>query len=87
MSAGSEGRSLAFVLARAAVSLLGGIAGFGTGDLMLRSGLLTGPNNLLYLTLVGLLSSYLLSAPLARRWDRWWQRLVRSAGDEAETAS
>lgn len=54
---------------------LGGAAlGLAAADLLLRREILTGPNNLLYLTLVGLLLGYLVSAPVARYWARLWNR-------------
>lgn len=40
-------------------------------------GLLAGPNNLLYLTVVGALTAYLLTRGLARRGGRLWARTLR----------
>src|SRR5690606_27435536 len=40
--------------------------------------LLSGPNNLLYLTIVGLMVGYLVSGRLARRFGRFWARAVHS---------
>lgn len=73
-------RSAAYLLARAAMALLGAGLGIVVSNMLLRRGVLTGPNNLLYLTLVGLLLGYLVSAPIARAWADAWQRLVLRAG-------
>ena len=66
----------AYLLARAVVALLGGTLGLSLADLLLRREVLTGPNNILYLTLVGLLLGYLISAPIARIWSSFWHQTV-----------
>ena len=66
----------AYLLARAVMALLGAALGLSLADLLLRREILTGPNNLLYLTLVGLLLGYLVSAPIAHLWSRLWDRLI-----------
>lgn len=66
-------------LARAVFSLLGGLVGYALAALLLARGLLTGPNNLLYLTLLGLLTAYLLGGAVAQRIARLWNRFIERA--------
>ncbi len=66
-------------LARGLFTLIGGLAGYGLAWLLLDRGLLTGPNNLLYLTLLGVLVAYLLGGAPAQRTGRLWGRFVRRA--------
>jgi len=70
---------IATFLARAVFSLVGALAGYALAALLLDRGLLTGPNNLLYLTLLGLLAAYLLGGALAQRTARLWERAVQRA--------
>ncbi len=72
-------RSAAGSLARGALSLVGAGLGYLAATLLLRRGVLGGPINLVYLTLLGTLLGYLLSAPLARRWAGFWEKLVERA--------
>jgi uncharacterized protein YacL len=72
-------RSTAYLLARAIMALLGATAGIGLANLLLERNVLTGPNNLLYLTLVGLLLGYLVSSPVARLWASLWHGLTAQA--------
>ena len=74
-----ERHSTAGSLARGALSLAGAGLGYLAATLLLRGGVLSGPINLVYLTLLGTLLGYLLSAPLARRWAGFWERLVTRA--------
>ncbi|MEX2543482.1 MAG: PIN domain-containing protein [Trueperaceae bacterium] len=71
--------STAYLLARAAMTLLGATAGMSAANVLLERDVLTGPNNLLYLTLVGLLLGYLISAPVATLWARLWRYLASRA--------
>ncbi len=71
-----ERKSTAGSLARGALSLVGAGLGYLAATLLLRGGVLGGPINLVYLTLLGTLLGYLLSAPLAKRWAGFWERLV-----------
>lgn len=66
-------------LARTLLSAAGGVAGYLIGMLLVSRGVLSGPNNLLFISIVGLLGSYLLSAPLAARAGRLWRRFMRRA--------
>ncbi len=75
----SDSANTAAFLARAVFSLLGGLAGYALAMLLLDRGLLTGPNNLLYLTALGLLSAYLAGGALAQRVARSWDGLVHRA--------
>ncbi|MEJ2665907.1 MAG: TRAM domain-containing protein [Deinococcales bacterium] len=75
----SGSASTAAFLVRAQLCLAGGLAGYALAALLLERGLLTGPNNLLYLTLLGVLSAYLLGGALARRSARLWRRFVDRA--------
>lgn len=63
-------------LATALFTLLGGLAGYLVGTLLHGAQRLNGPNNLFYLTIVGLLISYLFTRAPARRAGRIWARLV-----------
>jgi uncharacterized protein YacL len=75
----SDSANTTTFLARAVFSLVGGLAGYGLAVLLLDRGLLTGPNNLLYLTLLGLLSAYLAGGALASRVAHVWERFVSRA--------
>ncbi|HKI57092.1 MAG TPA: PIN domain-containing protein [Trueperaceae bacterium] len=66
-------------LARAVLSLVGGLVGYALAVVLLDRGLLTGPNNLLYLTLLGVLCAYLLGGTVAQRTARLWDGLVQRA--------
>ena len=55
---------------------MGAGLGYFAATLLLRAEVLGGPINLVYLTLLGTLLGYLLSAPLARRWAGFWDVLV-----------
>ncbi len=68
--------TLGSALARTLLTTGGGVAGYFAAALMIRRGLLSGPNNLLYLTIVGLLVGYLLSGRVAQRFGRLWTRIV-----------
>ena len=63
-------------LASALFTLLGGAAAYAVGAALIRNQLLNGPNNVIYLTVVGLLVGYLFTRGLARRAGRLWARLV-----------
>lgn len=71
--------SLIYLSARLVISGVLGSVFFLITEFLLHQRLLTGPNNLLYLTLVGLLFGYLVSAPLARRWEVVWFRIRSTA--------
>jgi uncharacterized protein YacL len=73
--------SNSYLLARGVMTLLGATLGMVAGNQLLIRNILTGPNNLLYLTLVGLLLGYLVSAPVARAWSRLWGRLAGRASE------
>ena len=75
----SDSANTATFLARAVFSLIGGLVGYGLAVLLLDRGLLTGPNNLLYLTLLGLLFAYLAGGTLAHRTAGAWGRLMARA--------
>lgn len=65
-------------LASGLLSLVGAGAAYALSLWLLEPrGLLAGPNNLLYLTVVGALSSFLLTRGLARRFGRLWASAVR----------
>lgn len=67
-------RDTPMFLARGLVSLAGGLIGYGLAALLLTRDLLTGPNNLLYLTLLGFLLAYLVGGSSARRLAKAGQR-------------
>ena len=69
-----ERASSAQTVARGTLSLLGGILGFNAA-LLFQDGLLPGTYNLVYLSVLGVLVGFLLSLPLAKRWERLWLRI------------
>ena len=71
----------AYLLARLVMALLGATLGLALAEQLLQRELLTGPNNLLYVTLVGLLLGYLISAPIARFWAGFWPRVIAKVND------
>lgn len=68
--------TLGSALARGVLSLAGGLVGYFAAQLLISRSLLSGPNNLLYLTIVGVLVGYLVSGRVARRFGRFWTRAV-----------
>src|SRR5690554_6837632 len=68
-------------LARGLLSLAGGLVGYFLAQLLIARSLLSGPNNLLYLTIVGVLVGYLASGRVARRFGRFWNRAVGRLSD------
>lgn len=75
----NDSRTTAYTLAKGFFGLVGGILGYNAAVLLFNNGLLSGPINLFYLTTLGVLLFYLLSSPLARRWEALWQRLTNRA--------
>ena len=65
-----------YLLATGVLSLLCAGAGLALAQWLARRDVLSGPINLIYLTLVGFLIGYLISPPLARRWLILWQRIT-----------
>lgn len=63
-------------LARGVISLLGGLIGYAAASAMISGNLLSGPNNLLYLTIAGVLLGYLLSGTVAHRFGQVWARAM-----------
>ncbi len=83
--AAAQAGSTAIFLVRWLLSLVGGLLGYGLALLLLDRGLLTGPNNLLYLTVLGVLLAYLFGGAPARRAGGAWHALAeRLARIEAE---
>jgi len=72
----NRGLEVGAALARGGLTLVGGLIGFVLGGLLVGRGVLSGPNNLLFLTIVGVLSGYLFSGPAARRFGASWSRLL-----------
>ena len=74
------------MLVRLAITVGATLLGALAAERMLAAGVLVGPNNLLYLSLLGALLGWLLSAPLARLGERRLRRLAdRIAGIPPET--
>lgn len=68
-------------IARGTLSLAGGVLGYLAGDLLASRGALSGPNNILFLTIVGALIAYLFTGRPAHRFGATWERFVgRLAG-------
>ena len=72
--------NIPYLMARGIMSVLGGLVGFFVAVVLLRRDVLIGPNNLLYLTVLGALVGYLFSEPVARRSARMWARLSQEFG-------
>lgn len=72
----SDSTALGAALARGVLSLVGGLLGYLLAQLLISRSLLSGPNNLLYLTIVGLLLGFLVSGRVARRFGRLWATAV-----------
>lgn len=73
-------------LARGILTIFGGLVGYLVGSLLVGRGALSGPNNLLFITIVGLLTAYLFSGQLAQRFGHVWEKLVaRVAGVRPDT--
>lgn len=66
----------AYVSAKVVLTLVGAGLGFLAADWLLLRSWLTDPINLIYITLLGGLVGYILSPPLARKWDSLWQKSV-----------
>lgn len=73
---GGGGSTVGTTLAHALLTLIGGLFGFAAANFLVSRSLLSGPNNLLYLTIVGLLLGYLVSGRLARRFGSVWSRAL-----------
>ena len=69
---------MAYYTAKAVLSLLFAAIGYGVASRLVAEGLFD-PINAVYLSLAGFLLGYLLSSPLAERWEKLWQRIVYSA--------
>ncbi|UCH27853.1 MAG: hypothetical protein JSV66_09495 [Trueperaceae bacterium] len=68
--------SIIYTIARILLSATAGTGGFLLASYLVARALLSGPNNFLYLTLVGSLVGYLISPPLARKLDSAWKKLL-----------
>ena len=73
--------SLASVIIRVPLAAVGAVLGLGWGSWWLDLGWLTGPNTLLYTSVLGILIGYLVSGPLAVRWGPRLERTLRRIGD------
>ncbi|TVR91523.1 MAG: TRAM domain-containing protein [Trueperaceae bacterium] len=79
----SSGRSssLASVIIRVPLAAVGAVLGLGWGSWWLDLGWLTGPNTLLYMSIVGLLIGYLVSGRISERWSHHLERWLQRIGD------
>jgi uncharacterized protein YacL len=69
------------VILRAPIAALGAVLGLYWGRWWLDTGWLTGPNTLLYMSVLGLLVAYLVSGWLADRWGPTLERGLRRVAD------
>lgn len=79
--------SFTYLVAKGILVLLGGFVGYLIASLLRRVEALSDPINLVYLALVGLLIGFLLSGPLARRWEGFWQGVISSIPPQAVLAA
>lgn len=81
-SAGRSGApSLSTIVIRLGLAGAGATIAAGVAAALLTRGWLTGPNTFTYVTILGLLLGYLLSAPLADRWGERLDALLRRIGN------
>lgn len=80
-AASERSSSLASVIIRVPLAAAGAVLGLGWGSWWLDLGWLTGPNTLLYTSLLGLLIAYLVGGPLAARWGPRLEGALRRIGD------
>ncbi len=66
----------AYLFARSALSLIGAFSGFLLALWLSEQKILSEPINLVYLSFLGLLLGYLISLPLAGRWEKLWNNFI-----------
>ncbi len=76
-SPASPSARLGTTIARAVLTLLGGLLGYALALFLIDRGALAGPNNLVYVTVLGVLVAYLASGAPARRAGRLWERSLK----------
>ena len=73
------GAELGKAVARWVLALLGGALGYLIGSWLVGRGALPGPNNLLFITILGVLTAYLFGGGPAARAGRAWESVVQRA--------
>ncbi len=73
--------SLSVIIVRIPLAALGALLGFVWGAWWLELGWLTGPNTLLYMSVLGLLITYLMTGRLSQRWGARLEGLLNKASD------
>jgi len=71
--------ALGKAIARGVLTLLGGVVGYLVGSWLVGRGALLGPNNLLFITILGALTAYLFGGGPAARVGRAWEGVVERA--------
>ena len=73
----SRSTRTAYFFAQAILSFIGAFTGILIARWLVARGILSEPINLIYLSALGLLIGYLISLPLAGRWEKSWNKFAK----------